>query len=286
MKNIIQKSVLVTVLFSAAVISSAQVESKKPIKPVSGTPLTVTSADDAGSKSIKGNSFRMPEGGGVSGIWSVPSGELKFSELPYGYDALEPVVDKLTVEIHYDRHHRAYYTNFQKAISETELMQLPIYTIFSKISMLSDAVRNNAGGYFNHVLYWENLSPKGGGKPSGQLEKMIEKQFGSFDDFILKFNDAAKSRFGSGWAWLSVDYVNGELFISSTPNQDNPMMDISERKGVPILALDVWEHAYYLQYQNKRAEYIEAFWKKVDWSVVEKRYEISLEKKVDKGKTR
>jgi Fe-Mn family superoxide dismutase len=276
MKNIMRKSVLVAVLFSAAAISSAQVEPKKPIKPASTTPINVTSADDAGSKSIKGNSFRMPEGGGVSGIWSVPSGELKFSELPYGYDALEPVVDKLTVEIHYDRHHRAYFNNFQKAISETELTKLPIYTIFAKSGLFSEAVRNNAGGYFNHVLYWENLSPAGGGKPTGKLEKMIEKQFGSFDDFIKKFNEAAKSRFGSGWAWLSVDYVTAELFISSTPNQDNPMMDVSERKGVPILAMDVWEHAYYLQYQNKRAEYIDVFWKKVDWNMVEKRYDIAM----------
>lgn len=205
--------------------------------------------------------------------WSAPAGKLGFPALPYQYDQLEPVIDKLTVEIHYDRHHRAYYNNFIKSITDTEFASMSISDLFARISDMPVAIRNNGGGFYNHVLYWENLSPKGGGEPSGEMAELINKQFGGFKEFVGKFNDAAKSRFGSGWAWLSVDPLNGELFISSTANQDNPLMNVSERKGIPILALDVWEHAYYLQYQNKRADYITEFWKIVNWPVVEKRYQ-------------
>lgn len=204
--------------------------------------------------------------------WSVPSSELKFNALPYAYNALEPVIDSKTVEIHYDRHHRGYYSNFMNAIKGTELEKMPISRIFANITSQSDAVRNNAGGFFNHVLYWQNMSPDGGGAPSGELAEAINKAFGDFQTFTTKFTDAGKSRFGSGWAWLAIDLNTGELFITSTPNQDNPLMNNVERRGIPILALDVWEHAYYLNYQNKRADYITAFWTKVNWPDVEAKY--------------
>lgn len=204
--------------------------------------------------------------------WSVPAGELKFRELPYSYEMLEPVIDKLTVEIHYDRHHRAYYNNFMKAIAGTEISKMPLSKVFAGMTSFPEAVRNNGGGFFNHVLYWENMSPDGGGEPTGELAEKIAKTFGSYGDFISKFETAAKSHFGSGWAWLSADVKSGELFISTTPNQDNPLMNTVERRGIPLLALDVWEHAYYLNYQNKRADYISAFWKKVNWKEVENRY--------------
>lgn len=204
--------------------------------------------------------------------WMTPASNLKFNELPYAYDALEPVIDAKTVEIHYDKHHRGYYTNFMNAIKGTELEQMPITRIFANISNQPDAVRNNAGGFFNHVLYWQNMSPDGGGEPSGELATAINKAFGDFKTFSDKFSEAGKTRFGSGWAWLAIDLNTGELFITSTANQDNPLMNNVERRGIPILALDVWEHAYYLNYQNKRADYIAAFWKKVNWPDVEAKF--------------
>lgn len=204
--------------------------------------------------------------------WLVPAADLKFNALPYAYNALEPVIDSKTVEIHYDRHHRGYYNNFMNAIKGTELEKMPISRIFANITSQSDAVRNNAGGFFNHVLYWQNMSPDGGGVPSGDLAVAINTAFGDFSTFVTKFSDAGKSRFGSGWAWLAIDLNTGELFITSTANQDNPLMNNVERRGIPILALDVWEHAYYLNYQNKRADYITAFWTKVNWPDVEAKY--------------
>lgn len=204
--------------------------------------------------------------------WMVPSAELKFYQLPYAYDALEPVIDSKTVELHYDKHHRGYYTNFMNAIKGTDLEKMPITRIFANITSQTDAVRNNAGGYFNHVLYWQNMSPNGGGEPKGELANAINKAFGDYKTFVEKFTNAGKSRFGSGWAWLAMDLNSGELFITSTPNQDNPLMNNVERRGIPILALDVWEHAYYLKYQNKRADYITAFWTKVNWPDVESRF--------------
>lgn len=204
--------------------------------------------------------------------WMTPASNLKFNELPYAYNALEPVIDAKTVEIHYDKHHRGYYTNFMNAIKGTDLEQMPITRIFANISNQPDAVRNNAGGFFNHVLYWQNMSPDGGGEPSGELATAINKAFGDFKTFSDKFSEAGKTRFGSGWAWLAIDLNTGELFITSTANQDNPLMNNVERRGIPILALDVWEHAYYLNYQNKRADYIAAFWKKVNWPDVEAKF--------------
>jgi Fe-Mn family superoxide dismutase len=204
--------------------------------------------------------------------WLLPSADLVFPDLPYAYDALEPVIDRQTVEIHYDKHHRGYFNNFKKAIAGTDLETKSVYTIFAGIKDVPVAVRNNAGGFYNHVLYWSNLSPDGGGKPSGELLEAITRSFGSYEDFVQKFNEAAKTRFGSGWAWLSVDPASKELFISSTANQDNPLMSSEERQGFPLLGIDVWEHAYYLKYQNKRADYVESFWNKVNWQDVQSRY--------------
>ncbi len=205
--------------------------------------------------------------------WFMPAAETIFPALPYSYSALEPVIDKMTVELHYDKHHRGYFNNFKKAIENSKLEKMSLYEIFASISEQSMTVRNNAGGYYNHVLYWSNMSADGGGEPSGILQKHIINSFGSYEAFVKEMTEAAKTRFGSGWAWLAVDLKTKELFITSTANQDNPLMDISDRRGYPILALDVWEHAYYLNYQNKRADYIDNFWKKVNWKDVEARFD-------------
>jgi len=201
--------------------------------------------------------------------------KFEFKALPYSYDALEPYIDKLTVEIHYSKHHKAYYDNFINAIKGTEMDTMNILDIFKKISKYPMVVRNNSGGYFNHTFYWESMKAKGGGMPTGKLSDAIAKTFVSFEEFKKQFSDAAKTRFGSGWAWLCLD-DKGNLFICSTPNQDNPLMDIAEKKGIPLLTIDVWEHAYYLKYQNKRPDYIEAFWNIVNWDEVATRYENAL----------
>jgi len=194
----------------------------------------------------------------------------EFPALPYAYNALEPYIDARTMEIHYDKHHRAYYTNFVNAIKGTLLETMPLKDIFASVSKQTDAIRNNGGGYYNHVFFWNNLGTGSTG-PSAELSAAIAKAFSSFDKFKEAFNNAAKSRFGSGWAWL---YVNADknLAVGSTPNQDNPLMDVSAVKGIPLLTLDVWEHAYYLKYQNKRADYVDAFWNVVNWDEVSKRY--------------
>jgi len=193
-----------------------------------------------------------------------------FPALPYAYDALEPYIDARTMEIHYDKHHRAYFNNFVAAIKDTPLDNSTIDKIFAKVSEAGDAVRNNGGGFYNHVFFWNNLSPKPGA-PSAELSAAINKTFGSFDKFKELFGNAAKTRFGSGWAWLYVTSDN-KLAVGSTANQDNPLMDVSPVKGTPLLALDVWEHAYYLKYQNRRPEYVEAFWSVVNWAEVSKRF--------------
>ncbi len=194
--------------------------------------------------------------------------------LKYDYKALEPYIDALTMEIHHTKHHGAYTNNLNAAIEGTSLSSLSIEDILKDISKHSPAVRNNGGGYYNHNLFWETMSPNGGGEPKGELLKSIIKNFGSFAEFKEKFNSAATTRFGSGWAWLVLS--NSELKVFSTPNQDNPLMDVSEIKGLPLLGLDVWEHAYYLKYQNRRPEYIQNFWNVVDWNYVEKRFEKGL----------
>jgi len=201
--------------------------------------------------------------------------KFEFQPLPYAYDALEPYIDKLTVEIHYSKHHKTYYDNFIIAIKGTAMESMTIREIFRNISKETVAVRNNSGGYFNHTFYWESMKAHGGGVPTGKLSEAIGKTFTSFDEFKKQFSEAGKTRFGSGWAWLCLD-DKGTLFICSTPNQDNPLMDIAEKKGIPLLTIDVWEHAYYLKYQNKRADYIEAFWNVVNWEEVAGRYETAL----------
>lgn len=191
-------------------------------------------------------------------------------KLPYAYDALEPHIDAKTMEIHHGKHHGGYTTKLNGAIEGSALAGQSIEQILGSISQASGAVRNNGGGYYNHCLFWEVMSPNGGGEPTGELADAISAAFGSFENFKTEFSNAAATRFGSGWAWLVV--VDGGLKVTSSPNQDNPLMDISEVKGTPILGLDVWEHAYYLNYQNRRPDYIEAFFNVVNWSAVSEKY--------------
>lgn len=192
-------------------------------------------------------------------------------DLPYSFDALEPHIDAKTMEIHHDKHHGTYVSKLNGAVEGTPEADISIEELMKKVGSLSTAVRNNGGGHYNHSLFWTILSPDGGGQPSGDLASAIDSAFGSFDKFKEEFNNAAATRFGSGWAWLIVD-GSGNLKVTSTPNQDNPVMDVAEEKGTPILGLDVWEHAYYLKYQNKRPDYIQAFWNVVNWDEVSKRY--------------
>jgi Fe-Mn family superoxide dismutase len=198
-----------------------------------------------------------------------------FPELPYGYSALEPYIDAQTMEIHYSKHHRAYFDNFVKAATENKIDHLSLEDIFAKVSSFPGAIRNNGGGYYNHMLFWQVMGPNAGGEPEGALMDVINKTFGSFDRFKSEFEAAAKTQFGSGWAWLAVD-ADGKLFVSQTPNQDNPLMDVASKRGTPILALDVWEHAYYLKYQNRRPEYVGNFWNVVNWKKVAELYKEAL----------
>ena len=184
--------------------------------------------------------------------------------LPYANNALEPHFDALTMEIHHDRHHGAYVTNLNNAIAaDAALAGKSLEELMANAGKYAPVVRNNGGGHFNHSMFWKLLKPNGGGNPTGPLAEAIDSAFGSFDKFKEEFAKAGMGRFGSGWAWLLVS--GGKLVISSTPNQDNPLMDVAEVKGSPVLAIDVWEHAYYLKYQNKRADYINAFWNLVNW---------------------
>ncbi|MDR9441368.1 MAG: superoxide dismutase [Schleiferiaceae bacterium] len=191
--------------------------------------------------------------------------------LPYAKDALEPHIDAQTMEIHHDKHHAGYTNKLNAAIEGTELENKSIEDILKEVSQHGTAVRNNGGGFYNHALFWEVMGPNGGGAPSGALADAIDEACGSFDEFKDAFAKAAAGRFGSGWAWLIVK--DGKLEITSTPNQDNPLMDVADVKGTPILGLDVWEHAYYLKYQNRRPDYIQAFFNVVNWDEVAKRYE-------------
>lgn len=192
--------------------------------------------------------------------------------LPYDYDALEPHIDARTMEIHHTKHHNGYVSKLNDAISGTENDGKSLEELLKNVSNLSTGVRNNGGGHYNHSLFWTVMSPNGGGEPSGDLASAIESEFGSFSDFQEKFSSAAAGRFGSGWAWLGVK-DNGSLCVCSTPNQDNPVMDIAEDPCTPILGLDVWEHAYYLNYQNRRPDYIKAFWNVINWDEVSRRYQ-------------
>jgi Fe-Mn family superoxide dismutase len=191
--------------------------------------------------------------------------------LPYDYDALEPHIDKLTMQIHHDKHHQAYVDNLNKAIAGTENENKSLEELVKNAGQYSAAVRNNAGGDWNHTFFWQIMSPDGGGKPEGKLAQAIDETFGSLDAMKEKFNAAGAGRFGSGWAWLGV--ADGKLTICSTPNQDNPLMDIAECKCTPVLGCDVWEHAYYLKYQNRRGDYLKEFWDVVNWKKASENFE-------------
>jgi superoxide dismutase, Fe-Mn family len=224
---------------------------------------------------------------GIAGLFSYPfiskagtvipdgettpqQGKFELTKLPYEYDALEPHIDAKTMEIHHSRHHAGYVNNLNQAL-EGSGRSTDLASLMKNISDHSTAVRNNGGGHYNHDLFWKIMGPKGGGEPKGDLLSAINRDFGSFSSFREKFSQAASTRFGSGWAWLVVR--NGRLTVTSTPNQDNPLMDVvpSGERGTPILGIDVWEHAYYLKYQNRRGDYISAFWNVVDWGAVSER---------------
>lgn len=218
----------------------------------------------ASSVKVQGNIFdKLNNRSNKMAKFELPS-------LPYSFDALEPHIDARTMEIHHGKHHAGYVANLNKALEGTELEGKSLDELLKDISKYPVAVRNNGGGHYNHSLFWTVMGPNKGGNPSGELAEAINSTFGSFDSFKEKFSTAAATRFGSGWAWLVV--ANGKLAVTSTPNQDNPLMDVAEVKGTPILGLDVWEHAYYLHYQNKRPDYISAFWNVVNWDEVAKRY--------------
>lgn len=201
-------------------------------------------------------------------------GKFNLPELPYSYDALEPYIDARTMEIHFTKHHAGYVNNLNNAIAGTELEAKSLDELLASAGMLPTAIRNNGGGHFNHSLFWSIMGKDKGGNPAGKLAEEINLTFGSFEAFKDIFSKAATTRFGSGWAWLLVK--DGKLVVSSTPNQDNPLMDVAEVKGTPVLGLDVWEHAYYLKYQNRRPEYIENFFNVINWDAVSKRYENAL----------
>ncbi len=195
-----------------------------------------------------------------------------FKPLPYAYNALEPYIDAQTMELHYTKHHQGYYNKFIAAIEGNDFLEsASMIEIFARIDESSEAVRNNGGGYWNHEFFWESMSAGGKPLPDGELKNRIVKQYGSFEEFVSAFSKSALSVFGSGWTWLVVK--DGELQIVNTANQDNPLMNIAAQKGIPLLALDLWEHAYYLKYQNKRSDYIANFLKVVDWQKVDSRYQ-------------
>lgn len=204
-----------------------------------------------------------------------PEGKFIQPELGYAFDALEPHIDAQTMELHYGKHHAGYTRKFNEDLEHETFHSTDIYKIFSTVSNFGARVRNNGGGYFNHNLYWKFMSPDGGGEPSGDLAKAITDTFGSFQQFKDLFSTTAASQFGSGWGWLILD-EEGTLQVTSTPNQDNPLMDVAEVQGKPLLNVDVWEHAYYLNYQNKRTSYIEAYWNVIDWDFVAELYKEAL----------
>lgn len=197
-----------------------------------------------------------------------------FPELPYAYDSLSPYIDAKTMEVHYSKHHKTYFDKFTAAIAGTDLESQSLEEIFASVSSHGPAVRNNGGGFYNHILYWNCMSPNGGGEPVGELAEAIKSTFGDFESFKEAFAQAAITTFGSGFAWLIVQ--DGKLKITSTGNQDNPLMDVAADQGQPILALDVWEHAYYISYQNRRPDYINAWWNVVNWNAVSENYAQAL----------
>jgi len=225
--------------------------------------ISAASAIEPFAKSIKNISNKYERSNNIMAKFELPP-------LPYGYDALEPSIDKRTMEIHHDKHHAGYVSKLNAAVEGTDMANLTLDELVINVSKYPVAVRNNGGGHWNHSLFWTVMKPNGGGNPTGSLSDAINSSFGSFDEMKTQFNNAAATRFGSGWAWIVVQ--NGKLAIGSTPNQDNPLMDISDFKGTPIIGIDVWEHAYYLKYQNKRPEYIENWWNIVNWEEASKRF--------------
>ncbi len=207
----------------------------------------------------------------------VVEGAFKPVKLGYAYNALEPYIDAKTMETHYSKHHAGYAKKLNDAVKGTDLEGKTIEEILTGLDMENKAVRNNGGGYYNHNLYWEVMAPKAGGEPKGALAEAINKDFGSFENFKTQFSDAASKQFGSGWAWLVVDKT-GKLIVGSTPNQDNPLMPNVGISGNPVLGIDVWEHAYYLHYQNKRPDYISAFYNIINWDAVSKKYDAAIAK--------
>jgi len=206
------------------------------------------------------------------------SGPFQMLGLPYSYDALSPHIDPRTMEIHYSKHYLTYTNNLNATVAGTELETLTIEEILSKLDMSNAALRNNAGGFYNHNIFWESMGPKAGGQPKDTISGIITRDFGSFENFKSLFTDAAEKQFGSGWAWLVVDRA-GKLYVTSTPNQDNPLMPQAVVAGTPILALDVWEHSYYLDYQYRRKKYIDAFFNVINWTKVSEKYEDALRRK-------
>jgi len=225
--------------------------------------ISAASAIEPFAKSIYNISNKNERSKNIMAKFELPA-------LPYGYDALEPYIDKMTMEIHHDKHHAAYVNNLNKAVEGTEMATKTLDELVMNVSKYPMAVRNNGGGHWNHSLFWTLMKKSGGGEPTGPLADGIKSSFGSFGEFKTQFSNAGATRFGSGWAWLVVQ--NGKLVIGSTPNQDNPLMDVSDLKGTPVLGLDVWEHAYYLKYQNKRPEYIENWWNVINWAEASKRF--------------
>jgi len=214
---------------------------------------------------------------GATASLVAAGGDGKFlqPDLGYAFDALEPFIDTQTMELHYGKHHAGYTKKFNLALEHEDLHSTDIYRIFEKVSTYGSGVRNNGGGYFNHNLYWKFMSPDGGGAPTGKLAEAIDAAFGSFEEFKALFSATAATQFGSGWGWLLLD-KEGKLQVTSTSNQDNPLMDVAEVQGTPLLNVDVWEHAYYLNYQNRRTSYLEAYWNVVNWRFIEALYEEAI----------
>lgn len=215
---------------------------------------------------------------GVPDDVKAEDGAFSLAKLPYAYDALAPNLDALTMEIHYSKHYLTYTNNLNKLLVDSDQQKLPIEEILSKLDMSNADLRNNAGGYYNHTLFFEGMAPKAGGAPTDTLSVAINRDFGSFENFKLLFSDAASKQFGSGWAWLITDKA-GKLQVTSTPNQDNPLMPQMPVKGTPILALDVWEHAYYLNFQYRRKNYIDNFFNVINWTKINERYEDAMRRK-------
>ncbi len=241
--------------------------------PISSRRKFIINTGKAGFAIVAGSSVLASCSSGAKISSSKYNTGFQQDQLPYSYNALSEAIDGTTMEIHFTKHAAGYATNLQAAAKDERVdAKAPLEDVLRKVSKYSTKLRNNAGGHYNHEMFWKVMSPNGGGQPGGKLASAINSSFNSFDSFKNAFTDAGKNRFGSGWAWLIVDN-DKKLKISSTPNQDNPLMDVAEIKGFPILGLDVWEHAYYLRYQNKRPDYINNWWKVVNWKYVQERYE-------------